>query len=146
MPIGEQTLVEALMQARSQLDFLWQFFVTVQIAIFALVFIYDDAVDNFNVLARSMAIIGIAIFTWINGNALLGAYELLDAMHEQFRADYGQPERFQPAFYKRFVLATYSGRQPMLLMTHGLAFGVVALTLIFPRFIQHTGKPAAQNE
>jgi hypothetical protein len=141
MPMQEQTLVEALMQARSQLDFLWQFFVTVQIAIFALVFIYEEAVDNLNVLARSLAIIGIGIFAWINGNALLGAYNLLDAMHQQFRSDYGQIERFQPAFYKQFVLADYAGREGMLLMTHGLAFSVVMLTLIFPRFIQHNRKP-----
>ena len=141
MPMQEQTLVEAIMQARSQLDFLWQFFVTVQIAIFALVFIYDEAVDNLNVLARSLAILGIGIFGWINGNALRGAYNLLDAMHQQFRADYGQIERFQSAFYKQFVMADYSGRDVMLMATHGLAFAVVAMTLLFPRFIQHSNKP-----
>ncbi len=137
MPIAEQTLVEAMMQARSQLDFLWQFYMSVQIAIFALVFIYEEAIDNLNGLARSLAILGIGIFSWINGNAILGAYNLLDAMHQQFRADYGQIERFQAAFYKYFVLADYSGRETLLLLTHGLAFAVVMLTLIFPRFIQH---------
>ena len=45
-PLQESTLVEAIMSVRSQVDFLWQFFVTVHIAIFALLFIYDHAVDS----------------------------------------------------------------------------------------------------
>ncbi len=140
MPIQEQTLIEAIMQARSQLDFLWQFYMTVQIAIFAMVFIYEEAVDNLNILARSLAILGIGIFGWINGNALRGAYRLLDAMHQQFRADYGQVERFQPSFYQQFVQVDYSDRDLMVMMTHGLSFMVVMLTLVFPRFIQHKRK------
>ena len=47
-PLQESTLVEAIMSVRSQVDFLWQFFVTVHIAIFALLFIYDHAVDSLN--------------------------------------------------------------------------------------------------
>lgn len=35
-PLDEGSLLEAIMDARSQIDFLWQFFVTVHIAIFAL--------------------------------------------------------------------------------------------------------------
>jgi hypothetical protein len=38
-PLNEGTLVDAMMSARGQIDFLWQFFVTVHIAIFALLFI-----------------------------------------------------------------------------------------------------------
>jgi len=37
-------LIEAILGFRSQIDFLWQFFVSVHIAIFALLFIYDEAV------------------------------------------------------------------------------------------------------
>ena len=41
--IQEATLIEAILGFRAQIDFLWQFFVTVHIAIFALLFIYDEA-------------------------------------------------------------------------------------------------------
>ena len=44
--IQEGTLIEAILGFRSQIDFLWQFFVTVHIAIFALLFIYDEAVES----------------------------------------------------------------------------------------------------
>lgn len=46
-PLQESTLVAALMDMRGQVDFLWQFFVTVHLALFALLFIiYDHAVEG----------------------------------------------------------------------------------------------------
>jgi hypothetical protein len=137
MPIQEQTLIDSIMHTRGQLDFLWQFFVTVQLAIFALLFIYDDAVDGMNRTARALAIVAIGMFDWINGHALRSCYLLLDALHQQYRADYGQSSRFQPALYELFVQQRYEGKDTMLMLTHGLAFSVVMLALIWRRFIQH---------
>ena len=82
-------MIEAIMHIRAQIDFLWQFFVTVQLTLFALIFIYDEAVDSLNGLARLLTLFGLGMFSWINGNALRGAYRLIAAFHEQYRADYG---------------------------------------------------------
>ena len=87
---AEDALIEAIMAVHGQIDFLWQFFVTVHIAIFALLLLYDHAVESLNVIGRGFAVAGIAAFEWINGNALAGAYALLDSMHEQYRANYGR--------------------------------------------------------
>ncbi len=70
-PLQESTLVEAIMAVRGQVDFLWQFFVTVHIALFALLFIYDHAVEGLNAIAKFFAVLGVAAFEWINGNALV---------------------------------------------------------------------------
>jgi hypothetical protein len=140
MPIQEQTMIDAIMHTRGQVDFLWQFFVTVQLAIFALLFIYDEAVDGMNRTARALAIIAFGMFDWINGHALRGCYALLDALHQQYRADYGQSSRFQPALYELFVQQRYEGKETMLMLTHGLAFSVVMLALIWRQFIQHDNK------
>ena len=145
MPIQEQTMIDAIMHTRGQLDFLWQFFVTVQLAIFALLFIYDDAVDGMNRTARGLAIIAFGMFDWINGNALRGCYALLDALHQQYRADYGQAARFQPALYELFVQQRYEGRETMLMLTHGLAFTVVMLALIWRQFVQHDKQSKRTN-
>lgn len=134
--IPEGSLIEAIMSTRSQIDFLWQFFVTVHIAVFALLFIYDDAVESMNVLARALSVLGIAAFNWINGKALSNAYLLLDAMIDQYRAVFGQVERFRPAFYQRFVMESYADRPDMVLFTHGLALFVVLLAISSRRFIQ----------
>ena len=137
MVMQEQTMMDAIMHVRGQIDFLWQFFVTVQLALFALIFIYDEAVDSLNALARTLALAGIGIFSYINGNALRGAYDLIQALHQQYRHDYGQPGRFLPALQASFVDIDYGGRDQMLLVTHGLAFTVVAMALVFPAFVQH---------
>ena len=138
----EDTLVSAIMTAQGQIDFLWQFFVSVHIAIFALLFIYDHVIDNLNWVARIFAVAGIAAFEYINGNALAHTYMVLDAMLDQYRWSFGQAERFHPAFYEQFVLATYKSRPGIVMMTHSTALVVVLLAFISKRFIQLS--PAAK--
>jgi hypothetical protein len=134
--IQEATLIEAILSFRSQVDFLWQFFVTVHIAIFALLFIYDDAVESLNVVARAFALGGVALFEWINGKALSNTYLLLDATLDQYRALYGEVSRFQPAFFQHFVGQTFNDRPAMVLLTHSMAFVVILLALLSREFIQ----------
>ena len=134
--LAEGTLVDAIMAARSQIDFLWQFFVSVHIAIFALLFIYDHAIEGLNWVAKACVVAGIASFEWINGNALAHSYMLLDAMLDQYRWSFGQAERFHPAFYDQFVLATYKSRPEMVMMTHSTAVIVVLLAIVSRHFIQ----------
>src|SRR6185312_101172 len=143
-PLQEGTLVEAIMAVRGQIDFLWQFFVTVHIALFALLFIYDHAVENLNAIAKFFAVLGVAAFEWINGNALAHTYLLLDAMQDQFRWNYGQADRFHPAFYEQFVLASYATRPATVLLTHSSALLVVLLAFASRRFIQTRTLPPRQ--
>lgn len=135
--IEEQALISAVMETRQQVDFLWQFFVTVHIALFALLFIYDRAVENLNIIARAFAVGGVALFEWINGNALANTYRLLDAMMNQYRHWYGQDEaRFLPDFYREFVMSRFADRPDLIKITHGMAFVVVMLAFASSSFIQ----------
>jgi hypothetical protein len=138
--IQEATLIEAILSIRSQVDFLWQFFVTAHIAIFALLFIYDETVENLNIVARALALAGIGLFEWINGKALANTYLLLDATLDQYRALYGEVTRFQPAFFQHFVGQSYADRPAMVLVTHSLAFVVILLALLSREFIQSRRK------
>lgn len=134
--IDEAAMIEAIIDTRQQVDFLWQFFVTVQIAVFALLFIYDTAVESMNGVAKVMAVAGIALFSWINGNALINTYVLLDSMIHQYALWYGKPGRLEPSFMEHFVNVTYASRPRMVMVTHSLAFVVVLLALGSRRFIQ----------
>ncbi|MCB0084903.1 MAG: hypothetical protein KDE47_28380 [Caldilineaceae bacterium] len=131
----EGVLVEAIINTRTQIDFIWQVFVTVHIAVFALLFIYSEAINHWNATARLFALLGVAAFEYINGAALVNAYLLLDAMHDQYRTLFGQVERFQPKFYEQFVLAQYAERPKMVLITHGIALTVVFVVLMTRRLI-----------
>ena len=135
--LEEPALVAAIMDARAQIDFLWQFFVTVHIAIFALIFIYGHAIEQLNWPARILSLFGIAGFEWINGNALSHAYLMLDAMHQQYRWAFGDQARFHPDFYREFVRATYAGRPDMVLVTHSAALAVVVLSFLSQRLLQN---------
>ncbi len=134
--IQEATLIEAILGFRAQIDFLWQFFVTVHIAIFALLFIYDEAVESLNVVARIFAIAGVAAFEWINGKALANTYLLLDATLDQYRALYGQADRFQPDFFRHFVSMSFADRPATVLVTHSMAFVVIILAFLSREFVQ----------
>ena len=134
--LPEPMLVDGIIATRAQIDFLWQFFITVHIAIFALLLIYDDAVENLNFIARALALGGIGVFEWINGNALTNTYLLLDAFLEQYRALYGQVDRFEPAFFQHFVQMSFAYRPGTVLTTHTTAFVVILLALVSRDFIQ----------
>jgi hypothetical protein len=138
--IQEATLIDAILAFRGQIDFLWQFFVTVHIAIFALLFIYDDAVESLNAIARVFALAGVALFEWINGKALANTYQMLDATLDQYRALYGQAERFQPAFFEHFVGQSFTDRPMTVLVTHSMAFAVILLAIVSREFIQSRKK------
>ena len=138
--LPEPMLVDGIIATRAQIDFLWQFFITVHIAIFALLLIYDDAVENLNFIARALALGGIGVFEWINGNALTNTYLLLDAFLEQYRALYGQVDRFEPAFFQHFVQMSFADRPGTVLVTHTTAFVVILLALVSRDFIQQSRK------
>ncbi len=133
--LSDQALVDAIMQARAQVDFLWQFFVSVHIAMFAFLIIYDDAVDTMNIVARVLLVVALGLFSWINGQAILSAYDLLNSLHHQFRFQFGQMDKYDPNFFRHFVLTYYDGRQQMVATTHGLAMAVVTLSIFWRRFI-----------
>jgi len=69
--IGKPALLEAILTIRSQAGFLGQFLVTAPVAIFALVFRYDDAADILNFIARGFALAGMALCAWRSAAILL---------------------------------------------------------------------------
>ena len=63
-------------------------------------------------------------------------FSTADAMQEQYRWSFGQIDRFHPAFYEHFVLATFATRPTMVLVTHAAALIVILLAFLSRRFIQ----------
>lgn len=139
--IEEGALVKAIVSTRQQIDFLWQFFVSVEITIFALLFIYDSVVENMNFVTKAMAAAGVALFCWINGHAISNAYLLLDAIINQYAVSYGKPSRFDPGFLEHFVKVNYADRPQLVLVTHSLSLAIVVLALFWRRFIQAKPQP-----
>lgn len=134
--LDEAALIEMIMDTRAQIDFLWQFFVTVHIAIFALLFIYGESVERMSVIGKALSSLAIAGFEYINGKALVNTYLLADAMHDQYRSSFGQAERFRDSLYELFVMATFADRPGLVYITHTTALAVVVLAFFSQRFLR----------
>ena len=77
-----------------------------------------------------------ALFEWINGKALANTYLLLDATLDQYRALYGQADRFQPDFFRHFVSMSFADRPATVLVTHSMAFVVIILAFLSRELVQ----------
>ena len=108
--IQEATLIEAILGFRAQIDFLWQFFVTVHIAIFALLFIHDEAVESLNIMPASLRLPALRCLSGSTVRPWQTPTLLLDATLDQYRALYGQADRFQPDFFRHFVSMSFADR------------------------------------
>ncbi len=132
----QQALVEAIVGARSQIDFIWQFFVSAQLAVFALLMIYDHVVEELNIFAKFLILVAIGTFDWINAGALMTAYQLLDALHDQYRSSFGSLAGIRPLFRAHFVNARFDTGPQTVMFTHSLAFAAVFFTILWQGFIR----------
>jgi ammonia channel protein AmtB len=144
--MDQQALVEAIVGARSQIDFVWQFFVSAQLAVFALLIIYDHVMDELNFFAKFLVLLAIGTFDWINAGALMTSYQLLDALHDQYRASFGNLPGLTRAFKTFFVNARYDTGPETVMFTHSLAFSAVLLTIVWQGFIRRRPKPEADGQ
>jgi len=132
----QEALIQAIVGARGQLDFIWQVFLSAQVAVFAFLLIYEEEMEKMNFLGRLLALIGIGAFDWINASALIDTYGLLDALHHQYRVSFGQLNGLSPLFVDRFVNASYETGPRMVAFTHTLAFTFVLLSFVLRNMIR----------
>ncbi len=102
---------------------------------FALLFIYDKAVNSINLLGWLLAISDFGVFGCINGNALQNTYKVLHVMHTQYRTSLGLPEWFVPEFYEMFVQINVADRPIIVSITRSIAVAVVAIAFLWRCFI-----------
>jgi hypothetical protein len=140
--VEQQALTYAIIGTRNQIDFIWNFFVTVNMAVFALLFIYDETVASMKWITRIFMACGVAAFDFINGNGLVNAYTLLDALHDQFRTNFENLPKLTTAYRISFINAQYGDMSKLVMLTHGAALITVVLTLFWPSFLQHKKRNA----
>ena len=134
--MDQEALVGAIVGARAQIDFVWQFFVSAQLAVFALLVIYDEVVEDLNVIAKGLVLVAMGTFDWINAGALIESYLMLDALHDQFRVSFGSLPNLSRLFVARFVNVSYESGPTTVMFTHSLAFTTVLLAIIWRSFIR----------
>ena len=82
-------------------------------------------------LERVVALFAYAAFAFINGNGLLTTYAFLEAVRSDLVRNFGRELANAPATAQALGLAFFGDRQEMILITHGVAFAIVAGFVMF---------------
>lgn len=124
----QQSITALMIGASAKLDVLWQIFILLHFGVFTLLLIHNTVLRWPGQIA---AAIGYGFVMTINFLSLSGTYRVLDALHQQFRKDYGtDPSKFVPALQDTFLNASLAERPQLLFLSHGIA-AVIVVTAIW---------------
>ncbi len=124
----QQSITALMVGASAKLDVLWQIFILLHFGVFTLLLIHQAVLNRWGQLAAAL---GYGFVMTINFLALTGTYRVLDALHQQFRNDFGGAvEKFVPALRDTFLNADLSGRPSLLFLSHGIAGLIVVIAIV----------------
>lgn len=126
------SLLEAMVSTGNQIDSEWSMYIVVHLGLFWFFFLVHRPLL---VIERAIALFAYGSFVYINGNSLIGTYNLLEAMRSDLVGHFRNELAATPQMAKVLAATAYDGREEVIYMTHGAAFVVVALLLIFRNVI-----------
>ena len=121
-------LLDTLVQTGSQIDNRWWMYIVVHLGLFWFFFLVHRPLL---LIERAVALFAYAAFDYINGNSLRSAYRFLGAMRGDLVAGFADELAKIPQTANILAASSISGRDDLIFVTHGVAFFVVAVFLIF---------------
>ena len=125
-------LLDAMVDTGNKIDNLWSMYIVVHLGLFWFFFLVHRPLL---LLERAVAVFAYGVFAFINGNALLSSYQLLEALRRDLIGGFASELAKAPETMSRISAADFSGRDELIMITHLGAFTVVALFLIFRNVI-----------
>ena len=119
---------QTLVMISSKIDSLWQMYIGVHLGIFWLLFFMRRPLLA---IERFIALIAYTFFTAINGKAMIDTYALLDNLRTDLLANFPEAIARVPDTAALMQSVDYGDRMPLILISHGLAWALVVLTLAF---------------
>ncbi len=130
--MNASSLLEAMVSTGSQIDSEWSMYIVVHLGLFWFFFLIHRPLL---VVERTIALFAYGAFAYINGNSLISTYTLLEAMRSDLVTRFRNELANTPAMARVLADNYYGGREELIYVTHGAAFIVVALLLIFRNVI-----------
>jgi len=121
-------VLEAMIQTGNKIDNLWSMYIVVHLGLFWFFFLVHRPLLF---LERSVALFAYGAFAVINGNALYSSYAFLEAMRDDLLTSFADELAKTPAMRSSLDAMAFGTRDELIMITHAVAFGVVALFLIF---------------
>jgi hypothetical protein len=126
--MNASSLLEALVSTGNQIDSEWSMYIVVHLGLFWFFFLIHRPLLF---LERGIALFAYGAFAYINGNSLIGTYNLLEAMRSDLVTRFRDALVNTPQMARVLAAESYGAREELIYVTHGAAFAVVALLLIF---------------
>jgi hypothetical protein len=130
--MNASSLLEAMVSTGSQIDSEWSMYIVVHLGLFWFFFLIHRPLL---VVERAIALLAYGAFAYINGNSLISTYNLLEAMRSDLVTRFRDALANTPQMARVLAADYYGGREELIYGTHGAAFAVVALLLIFRNVI-----------
>jgi hypothetical protein len=121
-------MLEALVETGNQIDSAWSMYIVVHLGLFWFFFLVHRPLLF---IERVVALFAYAAFAFINGNGLLTTYAFLEAIRSDLVRNFGRELANAPSTLQALNLAFFGDRTEMILITHGVAFVIVALFVMF---------------
>ncbi len=126
------TILDALVQTGSQIDSQWSMFIVVHLGLFWFFFLVHRPLLVFE---RAVALFAYGAFAFINGNALKHTYAFLEAMRSDLVTQFPNDLANAPKMANALTSLYFGDRAELITLTHGGAFAVVTVFLIFRNVI-----------
>ncbi|MGF1620711.1 MAG: hypothetical protein ACFCUR_08865 [Rhodomicrobiaceae bacterium] len=121
-------LLDAMVNTGNKIDNLWSMYIVVHLGLFWFFFLVHRPLL---LIERAVALFAYGVFAFINGNALLSSYKLLEALRRDLLGGFASEMTQTPATLETIAAAFFGSRDELIFITHLGAFTVVALFLIF---------------
>lgn len=121
-------VLDLFVQTGNQIDSLWSMYIVVHLGLFWFFFLVHRPLLF---IERAIAIFAYAAFGIINGQALINTYNFLEAIRIDLINRFASELSQTPEISNALISLSYQGKDQLILITHGCAFGVVALFLLF---------------
>lgn len=126
--MNAEAVLDALIQTKNQVDNQWSMYIVVHLGLFWFFFLVHRPLLF---VERAIALCAYAGFAYINGSALIDSYTFLEATRLDLLTNLESEFVNAPRIESALKMLNFEVTTQLILLTHGVAFAVVALFLIF---------------
>jgi hypothetical protein len=121
------TLLETWSTAGGKIDNLWQMYIVVHLGLFWFFFLVHRPLL---IIERIIAVFAYVVFAYINGNALINAYQFFEAVRRDLVVKFARDFAQAPETLRMLNSTSYEGRDELIWLTH-----IGGFTLVLALFV-----------
>lgn len=126
--MSAEAVLQAMIQTGNQIDNQWSMYIVVHLGLFWFFFLVHRP---FLFVERAVALFAYGAFAVINGGALTNSYNFLEAMRLDILNGFQGQLANTPRLENALEVTNFADKGEIILITHGVAFAVVAVFLLF---------------